>query len=105
LIGWNGRKEKTAIAVPVQPRLLEVPKRGEGWVFLDWKSPADGGKPKAYKVKRIEQPAGAWQEVATAIDSEATLIEQPRSKELEYRVVAVNKSGDGEPSNTVMVVL
>ncbi|MGD0596377.1 MAG: hypothetical protein ABSA64_02505 [Sedimentisphaerales bacterium] len=31
--------------------------------------------------------------------------EQPRGKELEYRIVAVNKSGDGEPSNTVMVVL
>ena len=26
-------------------------------------------------------------------------------KELEYRIIAVNKAGDGEPSNTAMVVL
>lgn len=26
-------------------------------------------------------------------------------KVLEYRIVAVNKAGDGEPSNTAMVVL
>jgi len=26
-------------------------------------------------------------------------------KELEYRVIAVNKSGEGQASNTVMVVL
>ncbi|MEN6385119.1 MAG: fibronectin type III domain-containing protein [Phycisphaerales bacterium] len=105
LIGWAGRKEKTALAVPGQPRLLEAPKQGEGWVFLDWKAPADGGKPNAYKVMRRERPEGAWQEVATAIDSEATLVEQPRGKELEYRIVAINKSGESEPSNTVMVVL
>jgi len=35
----------------------------------------------------------------------ASIIEQPRGKELEYRIVAVNKAGDGEPSNTAMVVL
>jgi len=33
------------------------------------------------------------------------IIDQPRGKELEYRIIAVNKAGDGEPSNTVMVVL
>jgi hypothetical protein len=30
---------------------------------------------------------------------------KPRGAELEYRVIAVNKADDGEPSNTVMVVL
>ena len=43
--------------------------------------------------------------VATAVISEASLVEQPIGKELEYRIIAVNKAGDGEPSNTVMVVL
>ena len=30
---------------------------------------------------------------------------QPKEKELEYRVIAINKSGEGSPSNTVMAAL
>jgi len=39
------------------------------------------------------------------IQTESTLIEQPKGAELEYRVIAINKSGDCSESNTVMVVL
>ena len=56
-----------------------------------------------------------WQEVGTAIlsacrdaqagETKATLVDQPKGKELEYRVIAINKSGDGSPSNTVMAVV
>jgi len=105
LIGWAGRKAAALLAPPGQARLLEAPRQGEGWVFLDWKKPAVGGRVSAYKVMRRERPAGPWQETATAVTSEATLVEQPRAKELEYRIVAVNKAGDGSPSNTAMVVL
>jgi len=105
LIGWAGRKAATPLAVPGQARLLEAPKQGEGWVFLDWKAPIEGGAVSAYKVMRRERPAGPWEEVATAVITEATLVEQPRGKEFEYRIIAVNKAGDGEPSNTAMVVL
>lgn len=105
LIGWAGRKAATPLAPPGQARLLEAPKQGEGWVFLDWKAPIDGGAPAAYKVMRRERPAGLWEDAATAVITEATLVEQPRGKELEYRIIAVNKAGDGVPSNTAMVVL
>jgi len=105
LIGWAGRKDRIPLAPPGQARLLEAPKKGEGWVFLDWKKPSDGGAPAAYKVMRRQRPEGPWEEVATAVISEATFVEQPRGKELEYRIIAVNKAGDGEPSNTVMIVL
>jgi len=105
LIGWAGRKAATPLAIPGQARLLEAPRQGEGWVFLDWKAPTDGGNPSAYKVMRRERPAGLWEDAATVVITEATLVEQPRGKELEYRIIAVNKSGDGEPSNTAMVVL
>jgi hypothetical protein len=44
-------------------------------------------------------------EVSAVIIGETMLGKRSRSKELEYRIVAVNKAGDGEPSNTVMVVL
>ena len=105
LIGWAGKKAKTPLAAPGQSRLLETPKQGKGWLFLDWKAPADGGKPKAYKVQRRNRPDGAWEDVATAILSEITLVDQPEKTELEYRVIAVNKAGETSPSNVVEVVL
>ena len=103
LIGWAGKKAKTPLAIPGQVRLLEAPKQGKGWVFLDWKAPAEGGKPKAYKVQR--RSGESWADIATAILTEATLVDQPEKTELEYRVIAVNKAGEGQASNTVMVVL
>ena len=105
LIGWAGKKAPTPLAAPGQVRQLEVPKQGDGWVFLDWKTSVEGGRVSAYKIQRRERPEGAWQDVATAILSEITLVEQPKAVELEYRVIAINKSGEGPPSNTVMVVL
>ncbi len=105
LIGWAGKKTPTALQPPGQSRLLEAPKQGAGWVFLDWKAPAAAGKPNAYKVQRRVRPAGPWETVATAILSEITLVDQPEKTELEYRVIAVNKTGEGPPSNTVEVVL
>jgi len=105
LIGWGGKATGQALAAPGQCRTLEAPKQGEGWVFLDWKEPIDGGKLAAYTVQRRERPSGPWTDVATAIESEITLSAQTRNKEFEYRVIAINKAGQGEPSNTVMVVL
>jgi len=72
---------------------------------LDWKTPVEGGAVSAYKVMRRERPAVSWEEVTTAVISEATLVEQPHGKELEYRIIALNKADEGEPSNTAMVVL
>ncbi len=105
LIGWAGKKAKTPLTPPGQVRLLESPKQGDGWAFLDWKAPVNGGKAKAYKVQRRVRESGDWKDVATAILTEVTLADQPEKQELEYRVIAVNKAGDGQPSNTVMVVL
>ena len=105
LIGWAGKKTAIPLAPPGQARLLEAPKQGAGWVFLDWKAPLDGGKPKTYKAQRCLHSGGSWQDVATAILTEATLVKQPEKQELEYRIIAVNKAGEGKPSNTVMAVL
>lgn len=105
LLGWSGNQTPAALAPPGQTRQLEAPKQGDGWVFLDWKQPADGGRVSAYKIQRRQRPEGAWQDVATAIETEATLVDQPKGEELEYRIIAINKAGVGEPSNTVMAVL
>jgi len=105
LIGWGGRKVKTSLEPPVQARSVEAPRQGEGWIFLDWKAPTDGGRVAAYKVQRRECPSGPWTDVGLAMETETTLHNQERGKEWEYRVIAVNKAGQGQPSNTVMAVL
>ncbi|WP_446009823.1 fibronectin type III domain-containing protein [Candidatus Electrothrix sp.] len=105
-LGWGGRAEPHALQVPGQPRLLEVPEQGTGWLILDWKKPADGGSPASYKIERRELAEdGTWALAGIAIETEVTLNNQERSKELEYRVIAINKTGEGEPSNTVTAVL
>ncbi|MBW8014839.1 MAG: fibronectin type III domain-containing protein [Planctomycetes bacterium] len=54
---------------------------------------------------RRERSDGPWADVATALLTEVTLVDQPRSMELEYRVIAVNKAGEGQSSNTEIVVM
>jgi hypothetical protein len=73
-----------------------------GFAFLNWKKPVDGGAVAAYKIQRRLRPDGPWLDIGMAIESEITLTNQERGKEWEYRVLAVNKAGEGEPSNIVM---
>ena len=104
-IGWSDRKAPESLSPPGQARLLAVTGQQEGDVDLAWKPPTDGGKPSAYRVVRRERPAGPWTDLVAVFETEASLTDQPRGKEFEYRIIAANKAGDGEPSNTVVVVL
>ncbi len=105
LLGWGGRASGTAMEAPGQTRMLEAVQQGEGWIYLDWKAPSDGGAVAAYKIQRRLRPDGSWSDVGMAIESEVTLTDQDRGQEWEYRVIAVNKTGEGLASNTVMAVL
>ena len=49
--------------------------------------------------------AGKPSAIISGTHIKATLVEQPKGKELEYCIIAVNKAGEGEASNTAMVVL
>lgn len=104
LIGWSNRAQPTALQPPGQCRALEIIDQGAGWVRIDWKEPVDGGKPAAYKVQRSED-AGNFTDVATAVESEAILLNQPTMKTLSYKVRAVNKAGEGMESNTISIIL
>jgi hypothetical protein len=104
LIGWSAKKSPTALTPPGQTLSLEVSTQGEASLTLSWQAPIDGGKVIAYRVvRRIEE--GADEDVATAVKPEASLTDQPQRQKLAFKVIAINKAGEGSPSNTVEVVL
>ncbi len=105
LIGWGAKRVSVSLTAPGQTLELTVPMQGDGSVMLAWKAPIDGGAAGAYMVMRRPRTEGAWEDVATAVITEATLTNQPKGTELEYQIIAVNKAGEGEASNTAMVVL
>ncbi len=104
-LGWGGRAVPRPLQVPGQPRLLEILQQGAGWLMLDWKKPADGGAAATYKVERRGRAEGDWKLAGISVETEVTLNNQERGKELEYRVIAINKAGEGAPSNIVTAVL
>jgi hypothetical protein len=91
--------------VPGQVRTLELVREGPDWVFLDWKEPADGGQVSAYRIQRRKRDGGTWMDVGMAVESEVMLNGQEPGVEFEYHVIAVNKAGEGRPSNIVRAVL
>jgi hypothetical protein len=104
-LGWGGRAASHALQAPGQSRLLEVTQQGTGWVTLDWKKPADGGAAASYKIERRGRAEGDWKLAGISVETEITLNNQERGKEWEYRVLAINKAGEGAPSNIVTAVL
>ena len=105
LIGWGAKRASVSLAAPGQVQELTVPMQGDGSVVLAWTAPVDGGKPTAYRVMRRPRTEGAWEDVATAVITEAMLTNQPKGIELEYCIIAINKAGQGQAGNTAMVVL
>lgn len=105
LLGWSAPRRPSPLAAPGQSQNLTAAEPGEGRLELRWKKPAGGGRPSAYRIVRRQRPDGPWQDVAVAVVPAVELPAEPRAVELEYRVIAVNRTGEGLPSNTVVVVL
>ena len=59
----------------------------------------------AYRVQRRRRDGGDWIDVGTSVETAVTLRDQEPGAELEYRVIAVNRAGQGPASNVVRVVL
>ena len=105
LLGWGAKAPGASLAVPGQVRNLVITEQGETGLTLEWEKPVDGGTVATYKIERRVGPDGAWGIVSIAMKRHAVLTDQSRGKDLEYRVIAVNKTGEGPPSNTVAAVL
>ena len=105
LIGWGAKRQPAPLSAPGQAMGLTVPLQADGSLSLAWKPPIDGGTVAAYQVMRRLRSESAFEDAGTALIPVATLTGQPRGVELEYQIIAVNKAGQGPPSNTQMVVL
>ena len=103
-LGWSGRRKGKPMAAPGQAMLLKAVEQGDDWVVLKWKKPPDGGSVAAYKIQR-DNDDGKWLDVGTAVVTKAKLTDQPQLVDIRYRIVTVNKVGDGPASNTVEMVL
>ena len=104
-LGWSARRDPVSLQPPGEPRTLEVKREGKGWVYLDWKAPAEGGSVSAYRV--LTRTAGSieWKEVVLSFESMAVLTDQPLGVDLEFQVIAINKAGKSLPSNLTVVSL
>ncbi len=110
-IRWGPRAAPEATAAPGEPLGLQSVAEDATSVTLHWKSPAPrtGGRVRTYVIERREhapgQPFSDWHQVGIALSAKATLTDQPRAIQLEYRVIAVNTGGASMPSNVAAVVL
>ena len=112
LIGWGPRVPPQSI-VAGAPRSLEAFPQGQTSLTLDWKPPVagSGGSVAFYRIDRqistlqgvVTEAWGIWS--TQAVQSEITLVGLTRGVEYEFKIVAVNASGDSIASNTVAAVL
>jgi len=103
-LGWGQRRSGSPLEAPGEVRNIKLVGEGDSWVVLRWESPSDGGKPAFYKIHR-ESGEDQWDEVGTSTDTEKLMSNQPRGVNLNFRVTAANKAGEGPPSATVTVEL
>jgi hypothetical protein len=104
-LGWGARRPRTPLQPPGQTLGMSIVREGPDWIELSWKKPADGGKPAAYRVQVRARKQGPWRDVGSTVEPAITLYNQESGTELNYRVLAVNRAGEGSPSAAVTAVL
>ncbi len=110
LIGWGSPKLPQSVEKPGQPNNLYSANQGKGSITLKWDGPTEGGGIRNYIIQRRCQQKDSgkfdsWKLIASAFENEIFLTNQPQRNSLEYRVKAVNISGESLPSNIVAAVL
>ena len=102
---WGGRGSSTPLSAPGQVLSLTAPREGAGWILLEWREPVDGGRPSAYRVQRRLHEDLDWEEAGMSVDTQTLLRGQKQGVCWYDQVIAVNKAGEGVPSNDVKAVL
>jgi hypothetical protein len=104
-LGWGAPRPKNPIEPPGEVRELRMLQELPRGVVLGWRKPVDGGPVVVYKVQRRRRATGEWVDVGTCVGREFALSDQETGVELEFRVIAINKAGEGRPSNVARAVL
>lgn len=85
---------------PGAPRNVEIADYGNGYCTIRFMPPRnDGGAPITnYIVEKRDTGGGRWEKGAEGLDYEITVDNLIPGREVEFRVSAVNKAGQGMPS-------
>lgn len=90
------------LVAPSSPGTPQVKKVGKDYVELAWEEPTtDGGsKVLGYVVEKRLAGTDQWVKALpyTVLDNNVMIGDLPENGEMEFRVRAVNKAGEGEPS-------
>jgi len=105
LLGWSGKSTRKSLAPPGQVCNLTITAVDIDTVRLQWQMPLTGGSPDACIIYRRGGTDDKFVQTASCLQSEIILTGQPRGRNLEYYVSAVNKAGTGPAGNTVNVIL
>jgi len=82
----------------------EIKKVGKNSVELAWTPPTNDGGAKitGYIVEKKPIGSDQWTKATpyNVLDNNATIKDLPENGEFEFRVKAINKAGEGEPSSS-----
>ncbi|MCP4710695.1 MAG: fibronectin type III domain-containing protein [Planctomycetes bacterium] len=106
LIGWSAADRSSTSTPPGAPWNLNAQSTdSRGSVILSWQKPTHGGPVFNYLIQRRRADHSQWEPVTIAYQNQITLTNQPQDIQLEYLIIAANKSGSSPPGNTVTVIL
>ncbi|CAF4536552.1 unnamed protein product [Rotaria sp. Silwood1] len=89
---------------PSSPGMPELKRVGKNYVELTWTPPTNDGGAKITGYIVEKKPIGSeqWTKAMpfTVLDTNAMISDLPENGEFEFRVKAINKAGEGEPSSS-----
>ena len=108
LIGWGTINDSHRTKMPNQPTDLQIAAKDNAAVQLSWSRPAGRQRIINYIIERREETDGnftKWAAIANSYKTQIILAGQPHGIKLEYRIKAINTSGQSQASNTVSVII
>lgn len=105
-INWRVRAAPKKLEKPEQAMNLKIVFEENGGLKLAWKKPVGGGKVAAYQIMRRNITENTdYQLAGASVNRFVELTDQPQGVKLEYRIIAINRTGESVPSNSVYAVL